>query len=272
MTFYSLSTSFQEAQHRAAIAPRLEPPRHLRGQAAVLASSEVDWNYFHWMFNVVPRAELFRRAGLTPEQVDWYILSAPPEPYQADTLARLGIPQDKIVICDPSQHLTADRLWATGSLRVSGQSSQWAAEFLRELYLDDPPPGRLRLYISRRDSPRHPMVNEPEVETWLVQRGFQPVLPREMSIRDQARLFAQAEVIVAPNGSALANLVFSPSGPKVLELFSPNWLGAYSWEVSSLRGHEYFYLVGRASNEIDELGAFQIPIPELARLLSAAGL
>jgi capsular polysaccharide biosynthesis protein len=182
------------------------------------------------------------------------------------------VPPQKIVIVDAAQHVTADRLWAPVSLLAAGQSSAWAAGFLRDLFLDDTPSSRLRLFLSRRDTPRHPLVNEPEIEAWLVRRGFQSVLPREMTIREQARLFARAEVVVGANGAGLANLVFCPAGTKVLELFSPDWLGTYSWEVSSLRQHEYYYLIGAESLQRSEFGAYHIVLSDLTRLLELAGL
>lgn len=272
VTFHGPAVAYREAEARLQFPPRPDTPRHVAGNVAAIASLYAGLNYFHWLFNAFPRFEILRRAGLPPDRMDGFILDAPPHPYQMETLECLGISLDKLIICTPEQHLIADRLWATKSLRSSAQSRAWVVDLLRRSFLDETPPGRLRLYVSRADTPRHPLVNEPEIETWLAKRGFQVVLPRQLSIREQARLFAQAEVVVGPNGAGLANLVFCPPGTKVFELFSPDWLSSYTWELCSRRRQDYYYLIGELSNQSSELAAYSIAIADLARLLSLAGL
>jgi len=44
-----------------------------------------------------------------------------------------------------------------------------------------------------------------------------------MSVKDQAAAFAHAELIVAPHGGALTNLIFCRPGTKVVELLSSNY-------------------------------------------------
>jgi capsular polysaccharide biosynthesis protein len=67
LSFYGTGSSFQEAMKRLRLPPQSEAPRHLPGDAAVIASRHAGWNYFHWLINAVPRFELLRRAGLPPE-------------------------------------------------------------------------------------------------------------------------------------------------------------------------------------------------------------
>jgi capsular polysaccharide biosynthesis protein len=116
------------------------------------------------------------------------------------------------------------------------------------------------------------MVNEADIEDWLVGRGFQTVLPHGMTILEQAQLFAQAEVVVAPNGAGLANQVFFPTDAKVFELLSPTWLGTYSWEVSNLRRLDYYYLIGEPARPHPDPNAYRIALTDLSRLMADAGL
>ena len=44
-----------------------------------------------------------------------------------------------------------------------------------------------------------------------------------MSVKDQATAFAHAEMIVAPHGGALTNLIFCRPGTKVVELLSSKY-------------------------------------------------
>jgi capsular polysaccharide biosynthesis protein len=59
------------------------------------------------------------------------------------------------------------------------------------------------------------------------------------SVSEQARLFAQAEVIVAPHGGALTNLVFCQPLTKVVELFPPGYTPVCFWTITDAVGLSY---------------------------------
>ena len=80
-------------------------------------------------------------------------------------------------------------------------------------------PGR-KIYISRRNAGRRRILNDAEMEALLVRRGFEMVTLGPQPIEEQARLFAEADVIVAQHGAALTNLLYASPGAKVVEIFS----------------------------------------------------
>jgi capsular polysaccharide biosynthesis protein len=64
-----------------------------------------------------------------------------------------------------------------------------------------------------------------------------------MSVVDQIRTFATANVIVAPHGAALANIIFAPPGSKLVELFPAGCLLPDYWRLaSSVPGMGYRYV------------------------------
>jgi capsular polysaccharide biosynthesis protein len=74
------------------------------------------------------------------------------------------------------------------------------------------------LYVSRRDSPNHAVVNEPELEDELRRRGFRVVMLTGMSFAEQVRTFSAARLIVSPMGAGLTNLMFAPLHAAVVEI------------------------------------------------------
>ena len=54
----------------------------------------------------------------------------------------------------------------------------------------------------------------------LAPLGFRPIVPGEMSVKEQIAVFSRAKVIVAPHGAALANLAFAPPGAALVEIVS----------------------------------------------------
>ncbi len=88
------------------------------------------------------------------------------------------------------------------------------------------------------------VINEPEVIHVLKEYGFNMLTMECMTVREQARLLASADIVVAPHGGGLTNLVFCRPGTKVVEFFSPNYLNVCYWSICNHVGLEYYYLVG----------------------------
>jgi len=74
-----------------------------------------------------------------------------------------------------------------------------------------------RLYISRAQARVRRVLNEAAVMEVLGAVGFRLCRLEDMSFVEQVRLFAAAEIVVAPHGAGLANLLFAGRIP-VLEL------------------------------------------------------
>lgn len=78
-----------------------------------------------------------------------------------------------------------------------------------------------KLYISRSDLYDAIMVDEAGVEIELAALGYTIVRPETSSARELIQLFAEADLIVAATGTALANLLFCPPGAEVVEIRPP---------------------------------------------------
>ena len=274
-SFYGLENRLWESrEYEKRYARGLPPAQHWPGATAAVAAIYANTNYFHWMFQELPRLELLRLAGVKPEQIDRYVLNPPRLPFHTETLAQMGIPLEKVVATGPDVHFTADTLWTTSSLRYSGHTNRWVHEFLRREFGPKPAPARggERLFISRADVTLRGLANEPEVIARLAGLGFRSVTPGQLSVAEQAAVFAGAEVVVAPHGAGLANLVFTRPGTKVLELLSPGRRGGAYWELSNACHLEYYYLIGDDNSSARDKQGFRVPLARLNALLEIAGV
>lgn len=76
-----------------------------------------------------------------------------------------------------------------------------------------------RIYLSRRGNTNgRDILNENLLIIKLSQMGFARIDPGNFSFEEQLRLFAGADIIVGPHGSAFANLVACRQGIKVVEI------------------------------------------------------
>jgi capsular polysaccharide biosynthesis protein len=69
-----------------------------------------------------------------------------------------------------------------------------------------------------------------------------------MSVADQVKAFAEAEIVVATHGAALANLAFTSPGARVIEIFAPDLVAPCFWALAQrVPGLRYRYLVAEGT-------------------------
>lgn len=195
-------------------------------------------NYYHWMYEVLPRIHLIQQSG---EAVDRFILNTEPEqPFQSETLDRLGLFRDKLIRTYNGFHVQAEHLVVPAQPTFP---TKWGYNFLRESFLKESDSvSHKRIYISRKWSRK--ISNESQVMKILDKYGFVKVELESLSVEEQAHLFSSAEAIISVHGAALTNLTFCCPGTKVLEIFSPNYIIAHFYGISSIGGLDYHYCIG----------------------------
>jgi capsular polysaccharide biosynthesis protein len=223
----------------------------LPGVAAILYANGAGRLFSHWMFDVLPKIDVLRRAGWMDRDIDHYVINGENPAFMKESLDRLGIPSAKIVPVDDVV-ISAKRLLIPSRIRLRFATPPWARRFVRETFGDpasrrgprNSPP---RLYISRAKARRRRIINEEQVRDALEKRGFVTAFAEDHSIAEFARIVAGAEQIVAPHGAGLANLVFGGEGLKVLEMYSAHIVAEY-WLLTSGIGGRYHLLAGQDGN------------------------
>jgi hypothetical protein len=199
-------------------------------------------NYAHSLLQSVPHLDLLRRGyGL---EADRFLLA--PQASMIEAVTILGIPADRLSFV-PFIGAPAYRCQMLRTATSHGDhefGAAWVADFLNELFLPDPPlTDSRRLYI-RRGVTRRKVLNEDDVIELLEPAGFEPLTMDGRSVREQAALFASADVVVATHGAALANLVFCRPGTVVIELMGTNTASTLFAKLSWRRGLDYHVIMG----------------------------
>ena len=79
-----------------------------------------------------------------------------------------------------------------------------------------------KIYVTREDSNYRKIINEGDVVTLLKQKGYRVINPQLYKIEEQIEIFSNAEKIIAPHGSNLANIIFCKPGTEIFE-FTPSF-------------------------------------------------
>jgi capsular polysaccharide biosynthesis protein len=222
----------------------------VEGRVAVLSTAGA-MLYYHWLFQLLPRYELIKRSGIDLNSIDYFLVNSIEAPFQKESIKSLGIDNRKIIESTAIHYLRATSLIVPSVPLSAGCFPLWMRTFLRSTFLDRSDDNtrsrKRRVYISRRNARYRRVLNEGEVIRLLKQFGFEQVEFEALSIQQQAQTMASSDVIVAPHGGGLSNLVFCRPGTKVIEIFSPELVAGYFWKLSVQLGLDYYYLLGKGT-------------------------
>ena len=236
---------------------RWQDPAWYSGDVAVLSTDGADI-YYHWLFQLLPRFELLRRAGIRVENIDYFVVNDLTKSFQRESMQALGIDPGRIIESSKVPYLKAQRLIVPSIAVGGGCYPSWMCQFLRGTFLKNPiaastATGR-RLYISRGLATYRRVVNEDDVVRLLGRHGFEVVKLEGLTMWEQAEIMASCEAVVAPHGGGLSNLVFCRPETKVVEIFSPELVAGYFWKLCNRLNLDYYYILGQGLPETQDDG------------------
>ena len=142
------------------------------------------------------------------------------QPFQRESLDLLGIHENQRVPLTSRSHIEVGTLVCASMPSLDGEVPKWACQFLRESFREASAQAERSRILIVRDMPgRRAWLNQEESRAVLEKFGFSPLWPERMTFREQIRAFSSAEVVLAPHGAGLSNIVFAPSDAKVVEIF-----------------------------------------------------
>lgn len=222
---------------------RDDPPvdQQVTGPCLLLASRFTHANYFHWMVDALSRLWALELFG-DPAAVPLLLPQARLTPYQQESLDRLVPANPRIGLnCHMARigSLFFPSFYAPGG--YSAAQMAFLSGRLRAAFAPAPgePPGPRRLYVSRRDVAYRRVVNEDAVLAMLRPHGFEAVVLSGLSLAEQARLFARAEIVVAPHGAGNTNMLFAPPGAALIEVVPAAEPQICYWMLTKLNRQRY---------------------------------
>jgi capsular polysaccharide biosynthesis protein len=257
--FEPVPATFENSQHvwqrgqadLGAIAPRLA--KAAEGADPVALISGPRSGYWHWWVDTLSRIWLLEEVG--GEVGSLPLAFGPMEfDFQPESVEALGIGH-RIRQVEPGvtrfPAVTYATSIAAGASRYPSPRLADYARWLQERLGLGRTGGGRRLFVSRGDAGWRRVANEDELAGVLEERGFEIVECARLPLARQIELFAEAEIVVGPHGGGMTNLLFSPPGTKVLELFSVTAAqGDSNYRViASHLGQPYARLLGEIVGE-----------------------
>jgi hypothetical protein len=185
-------------------------------------------NYWHWLFEVLPRIFLYEKF-YSLNNLDKILVPSLKENFQTETLLALGIKINKVIDSNFHRHIKTKELCATShTIQFNIEKiPYWVISELRNRYLKKIRLNKLitnfeKIYIDRSDSATNnifrKIINEKEVIDFLISKNFKIIKLSEFSFLDQVSIFNHAKYIVGLHGAGFANVIFCKKKTNVLEI------------------------------------------------------
>lgn len=144
--------------------------------------------------------------------------------------------------------ITASQLWVSSDCRNTLHHAYAGARIITDFVRDTIRPQTdgvpRRLYVSRNDGVSRRIANEDEVLSLLQKYGFTRIFPGQMSVQQQADIFASATHIVGPHGANMTSVIFAAPGTHVMEIFHPLYSNAAFTRLAPVLGLHYAAMTG----------------------------
>ena len=270
---------------------KIGTPRRLRNLNGVVLSlltgGAGNSNYWHWLFDVLPRLSLCSKI-INLSEIDYFLLPDDIKKFQNETLDCLNISKHKRLSSVQFRHIKAKELIVTNHpFVISGVATEdimnipkWISQWLKDNFLKQNiisnKKNIRKVYIDRSDETSdrqasRSIINEDEVKKYLLKDNFTPVKLHDIKFSDQVQLFYNADCIVGLHGGGFANLAFCKPGTKVIELTHGN-AGTAIENLAKKNDLNYNSISVEAKqienyNFASQQGHIEIPISSLNKIL-----
>ena len=154
------------------------------------------------------------------------------------------------------------------------KSLHWVRDTIWQRCLGGAPTraGWRKLYLTRNQTWSRNIVNEAELIPQLQESGFEVVDCGTLSFDEQVRLFSEAAQIVGPHGAAFTNVLWSPPGLKVFEIFEPASVRRCYWSMCRTLGHRHDCGIGQPVVQAGKEANIRVPINDFIRAVENANV
>lgn len=205
-----------------------------------------DWmSYYHWLIDIMPKIILLQERR--PELITDSFLCLPHDHSLSDIHSEcfeiLGIKANRVIDTKLIGAVQADQcigVTTPGFVNVPPSANGLRVRL-----------GHLgsgvgsRIYLRRAG--RRRVLNEEQVVNLMRKHGFTVVDDHPRTLVDQIGIFRDADIVVAPHGGALANLLWCRPGGRVLELAGSGYFPDYFRELADF-GHLEYWLLKSGEN------------------------
>ncbi len=200
------------------------------GKVLSLVQGASGSNYFHWLFDLLPKIEILSKNNLLKDIDFFYVPTI--NSFILKTLKIYGIKEKQLINSSTQNHIEADEVFTFEHLyskRGNFHNSfemipKWIILFLQKKFtkFKKKVSSKKRFFIDRTDSKyeHYKISNQIELKRILKKNSFDYIQLSKLDWYKQIYLFNNAKTIIGLHGAGLANLVFCKRNTKIFEILT----------------------------------------------------
>jgi capsular polysaccharide biosynthesis protein len=207
----------------------------------LITSHYASHNFGHYMLDMVPLID-------TALQLDMPMLAKPLLPWQRAIYNRVGVAPDRLREVKERVVFLNDVIVSN---RHNASSTYCSSPHHREVFdrifarmPSSPADSAIHrhVFLSRGLSKNRDMRNRPALQRALTDCGFWSFQPEIYPIDEQARVFANADLIVTEFGAVMANVAYCRPGTRIVEIIPEGQSDPWSVRLCAALGLEHIVL------------------------------
>ena len=232
--------------------------KKINGNIVNLLQGSSGENYFHFMFDVLPKLWLIE-SKIKFEEIDYFLLNKKID-WQIKILSMIGVSSNKILSAKQYRHIKATRVISvTHPWYLEGYIQEqvanipdWIIYELRAHFLNkNISKKNLKIFIDRSDSKfKHcKIINNNELISFLENKNFQIVKPEKLSLNQQIDIFNNAKIILGGHGAALTNIIFCEKNTNIIEFIPSSHPSRKCERISKILNLNYFRFITKDTKD-----------------------
>ncbi len=243
---------------------------------SLLAGGAAKTNYFHWLFEILPKLEILRKYKKI-EDINFFLVPSTKMIHQLETLELLNISKEKLLDSNSFKHIFCDELFVVDHpFRLTNNTvfdtqniPSWIFKWLRKNFLQFKSSNKFskNIFIDRSESiSKHRRIhNHDEVYDYFKNQEFEFIKPENFSVKDQINMYNSANKIAGLHGAGFANICFCKPNTKIIE-FKTVGTGMNSGNIALKNNLDYRGIICEALNKFGgQQGKLIVPIDEIKK-------
>jgi capsular polysaccharide biosynthesis protein len=232
--------------------------KKISGTVLTLVQGGSGNNYFHFIFDIIPKIYLIKKEKLF-QKIDFFYVSRPTK-WQIKIFKLLQISKKKLIDSNKSKHISADQIIAIdhpwyqkGYMQDQVKNiPEWIVTSNRQLFLNKAKKfkSKKKIFLDRSSSLYNhcQIYNQKEINEWIDNNHLGTYYTENLSFEKQIFLFNNASTILGAHGAAFTNIIFCKPGTKIIEIIPANHPNRKCERICKILKLNYFRITTRPDN------------------------
>ena len=252
ISFQQVKGEFKSIEFNSCIqkgTPRIK--KKIKGTVFNLAQGASGDNFFHFLFDIIPKVWLINES-VSNEEINYFYVNKI-YTWQKNIFKIIGIEEKKLLDASIYRHIQVDKLIAVthpwyekGFIQNEVKSlPNWIIERNRKKFLPlikNNKKNKTKLFLDRSGSifSHCKILNNKELIQYLKKKGFEIYEPEQHTFLKQIEKFNDSDIILGAHGAAFTNIIFCKEKTNIIEIIPVSHPSKKCERISKILNLKYY--------------------------------